>query len=176
MRGVSPGTPLPHFRMGFCQPLEHLFLKFEVDPFCSPARARSGLLTLEPECGHLAESLEEAQNAPFVKKCPTPYSGPPGTAAFPTFGFSSGARSGSFPACRGLPEGPGRGAATVEAPLQGAEPAVPDAGRARPTVSLSLCGRFHRGISGAHGPPGAGKTSRPAGKRPGWRNSRRSCF
>lgn len=94
--------------MGLCQPLGQLALKFEVNPLCSPARANSGLLTLGPECGHLAESLKETQNAPFVKKCAhTLLGGPQGTATRPGGGFSSGGRPGSLRACRGLREGLG---------------------------------------------------------------------
>lgn len=66
MRSASPGTP--HFprRMGRCQHLKQLFLKFEVKPFAPPACALSGLLTLGPECGHFTETLKEAHNAPVV--------------------------------------------------------------------------------------------------------------
>lgn len=105
-----------------------------------------------------------------LKSVPTPYSevrrvllpapaaaSPPEAGPVP-FGPVGGSRKGS-----------GEGLPLLGVPLgpRGTEPTVRDAGRARPTVSLSLCGRLHQDRSWAHSPPGAGKTSRPAGKRPG---------
>lgn len=86
-----------------------------------------------------------------LKSVPTPYSEvrrllPPSPAA------ASPAESGRVPfrpvGCSGKDSGEGL-------PLLGrpAEPAVPGAGRARATVSLSLCGRLRRGISRAHNQP-----------------------
>lgn len=67
--------------------------------------------TLGPECGHLAETLKQAQNAPLASP-QTLLGTRPGTAACRGCG-SYEARPGSPRACRGLREGLGWGATTV---------------------------------------------------------------
>lgn len=137
--------------MGLCQPLGQLVLRFELNPLCSPARAHSGLLTLGPECGHLAETWKRHEMLLWLKSAPTPYSEvrrvlPPSPEA------ASPAESGRVPfrpvGCSGKDSG--EGLPLLGGPPRGAQPAVPGAGRARATVSLSLCGRLRGGISRAH--------------------------
>ena len=131
----------PPFRgMGLCQPLEQLFLTFEVNP-CVPQPA--GFQAFGASMWPLRRNPESGgQIAPFVKKCPqTPLRAPPGTAGCSDCRSSSGARPGSprarMEGCHCWdPLGP-----------RGADPAVPGAGRARPGVSQSLCGRSRRDVN-----------------------------